>query len=133
MSIESLRKTCFSKIAKDAWHGRLARECRSKTLLFGWFEPEHYDKAARDFFQGLSFAAAIVDRRIADTFAKQRAERSQALKANLKADVGDAQARRPQKLFGPVNPSLNQVLVRRGIERVAKQAQKMISGQACLF
>ena len=104
-----------------------------KTLLIGWFEPEHYDKATGDFFQRLSFAPAIVDRRIADAFAEQRTERTQTLKAHLKTDIRHAQAPGSKQFFGFVNSPPDQVLVRRGIERVAKQTQKMVSRETSLL
>ena len=94
---------------------------------------KHLNKAAGDFFQRFSFAPAIVDRSIADAFAEQRAERSQTLKADLKTDVGHAQAPGSKQFFGFVNSPPDQVLVRRGIERVAEQTQKMVTRKTGLF
>src|SRR5467141_3964643 len=106
---------------------------RVPLLLIGWFEPEHNEKAAGNFFLRLSFAPAIVDWGIADAFAEQRAERSQTLKAHLKTDVCHAQAPGAKQFFGFVNSPPDQVLVRCGIKRVPKQTQKMVTRKTGLF
>jgi len=51
----------------------------------------HIQKARRNFALGFSLLLSIVHRRLADSVPKQRAERTEALKADFKANVGDRQ------------------------------------------
>ena len=68
-----------------------------------------------------------------DAFVKQRAERSQALKANFKADLRHAQAAKAKQLFRLGDPSLNQVLMRSGVESAAKETKEVIGREARLL
>ena len=70
---------------------------------------------------------------MADAAAKQRAERSETLKTDLEAHVRDAESIGTKQLFGLLNSSLDQVLMRRGGEGIAKQAQEVIARQTGLL
>ena len=74
----------------------------------------------------------VVNGRVADAFVKQRAERTNALKSDLKANVSHGQAANAQQFFGLIDTALDQVLAGRRIERIAKQPQEMISGKTGL-
>ena len=78
-------------------------------------------------------ALAIVIGRVTDAAAKQRAERSETLKPDLEAHIGHAESLGTKQLFGLRNSSLDQVLVWRGGERVAKESQEVITGQTGLL
>jgi len=158
-SIRSLRESRFSKIAfvvaksflpqrsrRNATFAYLC-ECLSvlwvKNICLGRSsfssvfpagpQSKHLNEATRHLAQGIHFLFAICDRRGAHTPAKQRAERAQTLKANFKTHVGHAQFFPAQQLFGLFDATLNQVLVRRGLESITEQPQKVIARKTCLF
>jgi len=62
-------------------------------------------------------------------FVKQAAERTQALEANLEADVGDCQRARRQQLLGLLDSAVREVLMRGLVERRAKEPQEMKARQ----
>ena len=86
-----------------------------------------------NFLEGCALAAAIVYRSVPDALMEKRAEGTRTLKADFKADVGNADSARPEKLFGLLNSFLNQVLPRRGVKGCAKRSQEMVLGHAGLF
>src|SRR5262245_626738 len=67
-------------------------------------------------------------RRLADDFVEGAAERAQAAKADVEADVGDAAIRRPQQEHRAFDPPALQVAMRRLAEGVAKGANEMRLG-----
>ncbi|HJS23189.1 MAG TPA: hypothetical protein VJ751_02380 [Pyrinomonadaceae bacterium] len=70
---------------------------------------------------------------MADRFVKQSAERSETLEADFETDIGYAQLVIAQQLFRFLDPTLDEVLVRSFIERLAKQTKKVIAGEASLL
>src|SRR5262249_32308785 len=95
-------------------------------------QPEYLNKTAGDFLEGFSFTPAIGGWGLANTLAEERTERAKTFESNLKANVRYAQPARAQQFLGFLNPALNQTLVRRHIERIAKQTQEVITRQASL-
>ena len=83
-------------------------------------QPIHLNETAWHLAPRIHFALAVGHRRGAYASAKQGAERTQTLEAYLETDVGNAQFSPPQEFFRPLNSAMNQVLMRRGIERVTK-------------
>src|SRR5260370_37799037 len=84
------------------------------------FQPEPENKATWHFASRLLLALAIAIGRIADAAAKQRAEGPETLKADLETHVRHAEPIGTKQLFGLLDSSLDQVLVWRGGECVAK-------------
>ncbi len=78
-------------------------------------------------------AIAIAHGRVANPATKKRAERSQTLKADFKANVRHAQPSGKKQLLGLLNSPVNQVLVRRGFERIPKEPEKVITRQTSLL
>jgi hypothetical protein len=101
--------------------------------IFPGSQTKHLNEATRHLAQRFAFAPAIVHRGVTHAPAEKRTKRSETLKAYFKADVGDAGSGRSQKLFGPFDAALNQILMWRGFELVAKQPEKVIARQASLF
>jgi hypothetical protein len=66
-----------------------------------------------------------------DAFVKEAAERAEALKADLEADLRDRQAAGSQKLFGPFNPPLCQVLMRRLPKSLSEQTYEVVARETC--
>jgi len=64
-------------------------------------------KAGRHFALGFTLLLAIVYRRIAHALAKERAERTKALKADFKAYVGDREPSVSEQLFGLFNTPID--------------------------
>src|SRR2546423_13828645 len=106
---------------------------RMPILLVTEAEAVHVKKAGWNLTEGLHLALAVIDRGVADAFAKQRAERAWTLKSNFKADVRHAQSARPEQLLRFFNSPAHQILVWRGGKRFAKHAEKMIAGQTSLL
>ena len=89
-------------------------------LLRDGIQPIHLNETAWHLAPRIHFALAVSHRRGAHASAKQGTERTQALEADLETHVGNAQFSPPQEFFRPFNSAPNQVLVRRGIERITK-------------
>src|SRR5262245_20985613 len=63
---------------------------------------------------------------------KQRAERAEALEADRKADLRHTQLAGSQQRLGLFDPPVHQILVRRLVERLLKQADKVVAREAGL-
>src|SRR5215469_1278527 len=70
---------------------------------------------------------AVAEGRISDPLAKKGAERAKTLKPYFEAHFGDAQFSTAKQLLCPFDPPLNEILVRRSTEGVAKEPQEMIA------
>lgn len=93
-------------------------------------EPVHHEKTARDRTPGglgLTSLFSIAIGRVPHVFVEQAAEGTKALKTDFKADVGNAQLLRAEQLFGFLNPSLNQILMRGLPECLSKESQKLVT------
>src|SRR6266478_8882175 len=97
------------------------------------FQPKHEHKATGHLAQRLLLALAVTIGRVAHAAAKQRAEGSETLKTYLETHLRHAEPLGTKELFGLLNSSLDQVLVWRGGEGVAKQTQEMIARQTGLL
>ncbi len=95
-------------------------------------QPKHLNKATGNFSQRL-LALPIPGWRMPDRLAEERAERSEAFEADFETDISDAQAAPSQQFLGFLDPFLNQVLMWRRVERIAKEAQEMIPRHARLL
>jgi hypothetical protein len=93
----------------------------------------HVEKAGWDFALRLTLLLSIVYRRIADALAKQRAERTEALKAYFKADISDRHPSVSQQLFGLFDSAIDQVLVWGGRKFFAEEAEEVIARQTRLL
>src|ERR1041385_2477619 len=91
----------------------------------------HVEKAGWYFALGCSLLFSIVHRSITDAVAKQRTERTEALKTDFEANVGDCQPPVPEQLLRLFNSAANQILVWRRLNLFAKQTKKMIARKSC--
>jgi len=92
----------------------------------------HHEEAARNLSLGLcSFAVSY--RRVTNLTTKERAERTQTLKPNLKTNIRDAQLIAPEQLFRFLDATLDQILVRGLIERLPEEAQEVVTRKAGLL
>ncbi|HKE56620.1 MAG TPA: hypothetical protein VKB46_07960 [Pyrinomonadaceae bacterium] len=70
---------------------------------------------------------------MADGFVEETTERTQALKSHLEANVCDAQFVGPEQFLRFLYAAFNEVLVRRFIEGLAEQTQKVVARETCFF
>jgi hypothetical protein len=70
---------------------------------------------------------------MADAPSKESAERSQALKANLEADIRDTELVASEQLFCFLDAAFDEVLVRRLVEGLPEKPQKVIAGETSLL
>jgi len=92
----------------------------------------HHEEAARYLPLGLG-ALTIGHRRMTNATAKQRAEGSQTLKADFKADVSHAEFVSAQQLFCFRDTPLDEVLMRGLVVGLPKKAKEVITRKTRLF
>ena len=86
----------------------------------------HDKEAPWNLSLGLS-PLAIRHRRMTDAFVKKSAERSETLKAYFETDIGHAEFVTAEQFFRFLNASFDEVLVRRLIECLPEETEKMIA------
>jgi hypothetical protein len=67
-----------------------------------------------------------------DALVKQTAEGSETLESHFKADISDPDIFGAQQFLRFFNPPFNQVLMRRLVERLPKESEKVIPGKTGL-
>ena len=86
----------------------------------------HDEETARDPALGLR-SFTIRHRWMPDAFVKESAERSKTLKADFETDIGHAEFVASEQFFRFLNAAFDQVLVRRLIECLPEETEKMVA------
>ena len=98
--------------------------------MLGGFEFIHHQKTTGHLpFRAFSRFCLFPKRNggVAHAFLEQRAKRTETLKTDFEAHVSDAQFVALQELFGLLDATFYEVLVRSLVECLAEQAQKVIA------
>jgi hypothetical protein len=116
---------------QQTWGGGLLENCESAGV--GGKAAELHQETGRNGRElgwcgnraRLVEAGAVMGGRNASEFAKERAERTEAGKADFETDFGHGQAAGIEQFFGALDALFNQVLMRRLAEVLLKQPQEM--------
>ena len=92
----------------------------------------HDEEAAGDLALRLC-SLAICRGRMTDAAMKERAERTEALKADFEADVRYAQIVFAEQLLRFLDATMNEVLMRSLVESLPEQSQEVVTREAGLF